>query len=179
MSSRFTGRRERGPRGSPGTGRGGGAHREPVVKVGSAPGARPGRGEAGRRGSGIGSWRGWGAVPVVLRGSPLRLGRHREHGRGGAARGGGRLLAGLGVGYFPIFLSWLPLWLGTPISFPCRSLSCPASHELHFQPWGCFPGGGSDLGDPTHRGRQNGMYRSVLCRRALVNLISQEYSWLL
>src|SRR5574341_2176494 len=42
---------ERGPRGSPGTGRGGGAHREPVVKVGSAPGARPGRGEAGRRGS--------------------------------------------------------------------------------------------------------------------------------
>src|SRR5574337_799316 len=73
---------ERGPRGSPGTGRGGGAHREPVVKVGSAPGARPGRGEAGRRGSGTGSWRGWGAVPVVLRGSPLRLGRHREHGRG-------------------------------------------------------------------------------------------------
>ena len=37
-----TGRRERGPRGSPGTGLGGGAHREPVVKVGSAPGARPG-----------------------------------------------------------------------------------------------------------------------------------------
>src|SRR5574337_630950 len=89
---------ERGPRGSPGTGRGGGAHREPVVKVGSAPGARPGRGEAGRRGSGTGSWRGWGAVPVVLRGSPLRLGRHREHGRGGAARGGGRLLAGVGGG---------------------------------------------------------------------------------
>src|SRR5574341_773252 len=74
---------ERGPRGSPGTGRGGGAHREPVVKVGSAPGARPGRGEAGRRGSGIGSWRGWGVVPVVLRGSPLRLGRHREHGTPG------------------------------------------------------------------------------------------------
>ena len=68
------------------------------MKVGSAPGARPGRGEAGRRGSGTGSWRGWGAVPVVLRGSPLRLGRHREHGRGGAARGGGRLLAGLGEG---------------------------------------------------------------------------------
>src|SRR5574337_119767 len=90
LSSRFTGRRERGPRGSPGTGRGGGAHREPVVKVGGAPGARPGRGEAGRRGSGTGSWRGWGAVPVVLRGSPLRLGRHREHGRGGGGgpRGG-------------------------------------------------------------------------------------------
>ena len=59
LSSRFTGRRERGPRGSPGTGRGGRAHLEPVVKVGRAPGARPGRGEAGRRGSGIGSWRGW------------------------------------------------------------------------------------------------------------------------
>ena len=46
---------ERGPRGSPGTGRGGGAHREPVVKVGTAPGARPGRGEAGLRGSGVGN----------------------------------------------------------------------------------------------------------------------------
>src|SRR5574340_1096739 len=98
LSSRFTGRRERGPRGSPGTGRVGGAYREPVVRVGRAPGARPGRGGAGRRGSGTGSWRGWGAVPVVLRGSPLRLGRHREHGRGGAARGGGRLLAGVGGG---------------------------------------------------------------------------------
>src|SRR5574340_673601 len=104
LSSRFTGRRERGPRGSPGNGRGGGAHREAVVKVGGAPGARPGRGEAGRRGSGTGSWRGWGAVPVVLRGSPLRLGRHREHGSGGAARGGGRLLAGVGEG-FPVVLS--------------------------------------------------------------------------
>src|SRR5574337_718303 len=72
---------ERGPRGSPGTGRGGGAHREPVVKVGSAPGARPGRGEAGRRGSGTGSGRGWGAggggggaSPLSSRGSPWRLG---------------------------------------------------------------------------------------------------------
>src|SRR5574341_1144443 len=102
---------ERGPRGSPGTGRGGGAHREPVVKVGSAPGARRGRGEAGRRGSGVGSWRGWGAVPVVLRGSPLRLGRHREHGRGGAARGGGRLLAGGGEG-FPVVLSGVAVAAG-------------------------------------------------------------------
>ena len=81
------------------------------MKVGSAPGARPGRGEAGRRGSGIGSWRGWGAVPVVLRGSPLRLGRHREHGRGGAARGGGRLLAGVGEG-FPVVLSGVAWRLG-------------------------------------------------------------------
>src|SRR5574341_1396160 len=81
---------ERGPRGSPGTGRGGGAHREPVVKVGSAPGARPGRGEAGRRGAGAGSWRGWGGAPVVLRRCPPRQGRHRGQGRGGAARGGPR-----------------------------------------------------------------------------------------
>src|SRR5574339_617183 len=66
---------ERGPRGSPGTGRGGGAHREPVVKVGSAPGARPGRGEAGRRGSGVGSWRGGGGV--------------RNRGRGGMGGGPG------------------------------------------------------------------------------------------
>ena len=40
----------------------------------------------------------------VRKGSPLRLGRHREHGRGGAARGGGRLLAGVGEG-FPVVLS--------------------------------------------------------------------------
>ena len=45
----------------------GGAHREPVVKVGGAPGARPGRGEAGRRGSGIGSWRGSGAFENGVR----------------------------------------------------------------------------------------------------------------
>ena len=31
------------PRASPGSGRGDGAHREPLVKVGSAPGARQGR----------------------------------------------------------------------------------------------------------------------------------------
>ena len=35
------------------------------------------------------------------------------------------------------------------------------------------------LGGPTHRGRQNHIDRSMLCRRALVNLISQEHSWLL
>ena len=33
LSSRFTGRRERGPRGSPGTGRGGGAHRVPEAQL--------------------------------------------------------------------------------------------------------------------------------------------------
>ena len=42
-----------------------------------------------------------------------------------------------------------------------------------------FPGGVADLGDPTHRGRKNHMDRSMLCRRGLVNLISQEHSWLL
>ena len=42
-----------------------------------------------------------------------------------------------------------------------------------------FPGGVADLEDPTHRGRQNNMDRSMLCRRGLVNLISQEHSWLL
>ena len=39
------------PRSSPGTGRGDGAHREPLVEVGNAPGARQGRGDPGRRGS--------------------------------------------------------------------------------------------------------------------------------
>src|SRR5574340_368865 len=96
LSSRFTGRRERAPRGSPGTGRGGGAHREPVVKVGSAPGARPGRGEAGRRGAGgggggPGAGGGGGGGPVGPRGPRRGGGGHGEHGGGGAARGGGRL----------------------------------------------------------------------------------------
>ena len=36
------------PRASPGTGRGDGAHREPLVEVGNAPGARQGRGDTGR-----------------------------------------------------------------------------------------------------------------------------------
>ena len=66
-----------------------------MVKVGGAPGARPGRGEAGRRGSGTGSWRGWGAVPVVLPGVATAagnaLGSHQgrgEPGRRGAGVGG-------------------------------------------------------------------------------------------
>ena len=40
----MVGRQQRGPRASPGTGRGDGAHREPLVKVGSAPGAWQGLG---------------------------------------------------------------------------------------------------------------------------------------
>ena len=42
-----------------------------------------------------------------------------------------------------------------------------------------FPGGVVDFGDPTHRGRKNHMDRSIFCSRGLVNLISQEHSWLL
>ena len=42
LSSCLTWRQQRRPRASPGTGRGDGAHREPLVKAGSAPGARQG-----------------------------------------------------------------------------------------------------------------------------------------
>ena len=45
LSSCLTWRQQRGPRASPGTGRGDGPHREPLVKVGSASGA-PGGGSA-------------------------------------------------------------------------------------------------------------------------------------
>ena len=44
VSSCLTWRQQRGPRASPGTGRGDGAHQEPLVEVGNAPGARQGRG---------------------------------------------------------------------------------------------------------------------------------------
>src|SRR5574340_38874 len=81
---------ERGPRGSPGTGRGGGAHREPVVKVGSAPGARPGRGEAGRRGAGGG--------PSWPRGFPRGGGGAPGAGRGGGGGGRGSAPGGAGGG---------------------------------------------------------------------------------
>ena len=147
---------ERGPRGSPGTGRGGGAHREPVVKVGSAPGARPGRGEAGRRGSGVGSWRGWGAVPVVLRGSPLRLGRHREHGRGGAARGGGRLLAGVGEG-FPVVLSGVAVAAGN--AHCVRSWVPKGRH-----PVGAAEGCGPQVRELGLRGAGNHVVRPLLAQ---------------
>ena len=48
------------PRASPGTGRGDRAHREPLVEVGNAPGARQGRGDPRRRGSGFRSGGGGG-----------------------------------------------------------------------------------------------------------------------
>ena len=74
--------------------------------------------------------------------------------------------------------------------FPCRRLACLTSCEQRFPAWaessswrsflrGCFPGVGADLRDPTHRGRQNQIDRSMLCRRSIVNLLSQEHSWLL
>ena len=79
--------------------------------------------------------------------------------------------------------SWLPL-------LARRRLACSASCELRFP-----PGGKVVIGDlfseavsteqglipetHMHRGRQNHMDRSMLCRRALVNLISQEHSGLL
>ena len=69
-------------RASPGTGRGGGAHREPPVKVSSAP--RQEWGEPWRRGSGFRWGGGGGRSQLCSPGSPLRLGRQRERGRGGA-----------------------------------------------------------------------------------------------
>ena len=47
----------------------------------------------------------------IPRGSPRRLGRHRELGWGGAAGGGGRLLAGVGEG-FPVVLSGVAMAAG-------------------------------------------------------------------
>lgn len=126
------------------------------MKVGSAPGARPGRGEAGRRGSGIGSWRGWGAVPVVLRGSPLRLGRHREHGRGGAARGGGRLLAGLGEG-FPVVLSGVAVAAGN--AHCVRSWVPKGRH-----PVGAAEGCGPQVRELGLRGAGNHVVRPLLAQ---------------
>ena len=88
MSSCLTWRQQRGPRASPGTGRGDGAHREPLVKVGSAPGARQGRGDPGRRRTGVGSWRGWGrASQLCSRRWPLQLETLRERSQGGVNLG--------------------------------------------------------------------------------------------
>ena len=119
---------------------GGGAHREPVVKVGGAPGARPGRGEAGRRGSGIGSWRGCGRVgfgyfPVFLWWLPLWLGT-------------------------PI--SFPCRRLAYPVSRELHVPTWAKSGSWRSFLRACFPGAGANLGDPTHTGRQN-MDKSVLC----------------
>ena len=80
-------------RASPGTWSGRGAHREPPVKVSSAP--RQEWGEPWRRGSGFRWGGGGGRSQLCSPGSPLRLGRQRERGRGGvrsrlgSAPGGG------------------------------------------------------------------------------------------
>ena len=88
MSSCLTWRQQRGPRASPGTGRGDGAHREPLVKIGSAPGARQGRGEPGRHRVGVGPWLGWGrASQLCSRRWPLRLETRRERTQGGVNLG--------------------------------------------------------------------------------------------
>ena len=69
---------------------------------------------------------------------------------------------------------WLPL-------LARRRLSCPASYELHIPAWGiygswrsfligCFHGAGAEPGDPNAQGKENNMDKSLLSRRALVNL---------
>ena len=70
--------------------------------------------------------------------------------------------------------SWLPL-------LARRRLACPASCELRFPAWGissslrsflrgCFHGAGAGPGDANAWGKENNMDKSLLCRRALVNL---------
>ena len=142
MSSCLTWRQQRGPRASPGTGRGDGAHREPLVKVGSAPGAWQGRDEPGRHRAGVGSWRGWGrASQLCSRRWPLRLEMRRELTQGGvnlprSGRTGGQcrlrgrrdsatafaVLVGRGGGSF--FCARTPLsGIGTELSkFKCNFL---------------------------------------------------------
>ena len=71
-----------------------------------------------------------------------------------------------------------PIWLGTRRE-PGRAGAKPGGAGRGGVPFAVGPGGVVDLGDPTHRGRKNHMDRSILCRRGLVNLISQEHSWLL
>ena len=69
---------------------------------------------------------------------------------------------------------WLPL-------LARRRLACPASYELHIPAWGlsgswrsfligCFHGAGAEPGDPKAQGKENNVDKSLLSRRALVNL---------
>ena len=69
---------------------------------------------------------------------------------------------------------WLPL-------LARRRLACPAACELHIPAWGisgswrsllrgCFQGAGAEPGDPNAQGKENNMDKSLLSRRALVNL---------
>ena len=98
----------------------------------------------------------------------------------------------------PSPVSWSALKGETvPDSLPATPKSPPTHRRLHgifptqgsnpcllhcrrssFDPWSGL-GAGANIGNPTHRGRQNHMDRSMLHSRALVNLISQEHSCLL
>ena len=146
MSSCLTWRQQRGPRASPGTGRGDGAHQEPLVKVGSAPGARQGQGEPGRRRAGVGSWRGWGrASQLCSRRWPLRLETRRERSQGGVNLGcTGRDSARCGWVVGPCCApggrqcGWEPT--GSPAG-PGRNLAVRGGVGFHSH-WGSAPGGG-------------------------------------
>ena len=74
-----------------------------LTAAGKAPGARQGRGEPGRRGAGVGSWRGWGrASQLCSRRWPLRLEMPRERTLGGVNPGfAGRDSDGCGWGFGP------------------------------------------------------------------------------
>ena len=146
MSSCLTWRQQRGPRASPGTGRGDGAHREPLVKIGSAPGARQGRGEPGRHRAGVRSWLGWGrASQLCSRRWPLRLETRRERSQGGVNLGcTGRDSARCGWGVGPCCApggrqyGWEPA--GSPAG-PGRNLAARGGVGFRSQ-WGSAPGGG-------------------------------------
>ena len=94
--------------------------------------------------------------PVVLRGSPLRLGRHREHGRGGAARGGGRLLAGVGEG-FPVVLSGVAVAAGNA---HCVRSWVPKDRH----PVGAAEGCGPQVRELGLRGAGNHVVRPLLAQ---------------
>ena len=80
---------ERGPRASPGTGLWGGAHCTPMVKQGTALGARQGRGKppVAKAEGRVVSGQGWGSQ-LYSWGLPLQLVMHRERAKGGAKTGG-------------------------------------------------------------------------------------------
>ena len=80
---------ERGPRASPGTGLWGGAHCAPMVKEGTALGARQGRGKppAAKAEGRVVLGQGWGSQ-LYSWGLPLRLVMHHERAKGGAKMGG-------------------------------------------------------------------------------------------
>ena len=160
-------------RASPGTGRGGGAHREPPVKVSSAP--RQEWGEPWRRGSGFRWGGGGGRSQLCSPGSPLRLGRQRERGRGGAnpgARGGGPVVAGLPLGGdgegFPVVLSGVSTEAGN--THFVRSWVPKDRH-----PVGAAEGCGPQVRELGLRGAGNQVFRRLLAHsRSSPNWRSQK-----